>query len=62
MDYKTELDRLHAAGFTTREIARLYQFRRMHVANELDRAPVDLARLRFVRWLVENGRLTDQLV
>lgn len=31
------------------------------VSNELDWAPADLARLRFIRWLVENGKLTEQL-
>jgi len=61
MDYKEELDSLRGAGLTTREISRLYQFRRIYIKNELDRAPADLARLRFIRWLVENGKLTEQL-
>lgn len=60
-DYKERLEALRRAGFTTLEITRLYQFRRAYMANELDQAPADLARLQFVRWLVVNGKLTDQL-
>ena len=60
-DYKERLEALRRAGFTTLEITRLYKFRRAYKANELDQAPADLARLQFVRWLVVNGKLTDQL-
>jgi hypothetical protein len=60
-DYKERLEALRRAGFTTLEITRLYKFRRAYMANELDQAPADLARLQFVRWLVVNGKLTDQL-
>lgn len=61
LNSKEELDLLHRAGFTFSEITRLYQLRRTYVQHELDWAPADLARLRFVRWLVENGKLTDDL-
>jgi hypothetical protein len=60
-NYKQELESLRSAGFSTRDITRLYQLRRSYVTNEWDRAPADQSRLRFVRWLVETGRLTDQL-
>jgi hypothetical protein len=60
-DYKERLEALRRAGFTTLEITRLYKFHRAYMANELDQAPADLARLQFVRWLVVNGKLTDQL-
>jgi hypothetical protein len=60
-DYKERLEALRRAGFTTLEITRLHKFRRAYMANELDQAPADLARLQFVRWLVVNGKLTDQL-
>ena len=60
-DHKERLEALRRAGFTTLEITRLYQFHRAFKANDLDEAPVDLTRLQFVRWLVVNGRLTDQL-
>ncbi len=61
LNYKEELDFLRGAGFTFKEITRLYQLRRTLVKDELDWAPADLARLRFVRWLVQTGRLTDSL-
>jgi hypothetical protein len=61
MDYKEWLEALRRAGFTTLEINRLYQFRRTYVENEMDQAPVDLSRLQFIRWLVVNGKLTDQI-
>ncbi len=62
LNYKKELDLLRKGGFTFTEITRLYQLRRAYVQHELDWAPADLARLRFVRWLVENGRLSENLV
>jgi hypothetical protein len=62
LNYKEELDLLREGGFTFTEITRLYQLRRAYVQHELDWAPADLARLRFVRWLVENGRLSENLV
>jgi hypothetical protein len=62
MNYKEWLEALLKAGFTTREINRLYRFRQTYRESELDRSPDDLSRLRFIRWLVVNGKLTDQLV
>ncbi len=61
LNYKERLEALRKGGFTNREISRLYHFRHMYVAHPMDQAPADLARLQFVRWLVEHGRLTDQL-
>ena len=60
-DYKERLEALRRAGCTTLDITRLIHFRRAYTANELDQAPVDLARLQFVLWLVVHGKLTDQL-
>ncbi len=63
MDQKTEKERvsaLYRAGFTTREIKRLRSIRRMYSENEQDRASMDLPHLRFARWLVEHGRLTEE--
>ncbi len=61
MDYKERLEALRRAGFTTLEINRLSQFRRAYIENETDQAPADLSRLQFIRWLVVNGKLTDQI-
>ena len=61
MNYKEGLEALYRAGFTTLEVVRLAELRRTYLAGELDQAPEDLARLRFARWLVANGRLSEQL-
>jgi hypothetical protein len=60
MNYKEGLEALYRAGFTRAEIVRLADVRRLYLAGERD-PPADLARLRFIRWLVANGWLTDQL-
>ncbi|MBE3558142.1 MAG: hypothetical protein IMW89_02830 [Ktedonobacteraceae bacterium] len=60
-NYKEQFEFLHQAGFTLLEIRRLTRLRQTYQPDEQDQAPADLARLRFVRWLVETGRLTDQL-
>ena len=63
MNYKEELEILCRAGFTREEIGRLSRFRQaygMHKRGE-DLSDVDLSRLRFIRWLVEHGKLSEQL-
>jgi hypothetical protein len=52
---------LREAGFTVLETDRLIQLRQDYKAGEPDQAPLDYARLRFARWLVTTGRLTDQI-
>lgn len=59
-DYKEQLDALHRAGLTSSEIHRLCRFRQFFRIEEADRSPAEVARLRFVRWLVEQGRLSEQ--
>ena len=61
MNYKEGLEALYRAGFKTSEITQLAELRRTYLAGEMDRAPEDMARLRFARWLVANGRLSEQL-
>ena len=61
LDYKEGLETLRKNGFTDLEISRLYHLRQEYRANPLYHDSADLAHLRFVRWLVEHGRLTDQL-
>ena len=61
INYKEGLEALYRAGFTTTEIAHLVDLRRTYLAQAQNQAPADLARLRFIRWLVAKGRLTDQL-
>lgn len=54
-------DVLRQAGFTRSQINRFIQLRQDYATSELDRLPLDYTRLRFVRWLVATGRLTDQI-
>ncbi len=61
MNYKDALDMLRRAGFTAKEIDRLSKLRRDRMENAMDRAPVHLRRLEFIRWLVATGRLTDYI-
>lgn len=63
MNYKEELENLCRAGFTQGEIVRLSRFRQMYHMHkrEEDQPQIDLSRLRFVRWLVEHGKLSEQL-
>lgn len=61
MNYKEGLETLYRVGFTTIQITRLAELRRTYISGEQDQTPADLARLRFARWLVANGKLTDQL-
>ena len=59
LNYKERLEALRRASFTTLEIQRLAQFRRVYSQNEMDQASADLSRLEFIRWLVAYGRLSD---
>lgn len=63
MNFKEELETLCRAGFTHEEILRLSHFRHtygMH-KQEADQPQLDISRLRFIRWLVEHGKLSEQL-
>jgi hypothetical protein len=53
---------LREARCTVLEIERLTQLRRNYRIGELDQAHPNQARLEFARWLVQTGRLTDQIV
>lgn len=55
------LELLRQVGFTRAELDQLCLLRRRYLAREKDRASADASRLKFVRWLVETGKLTDQL-
>lgn len=54
---------LRQAGFSEREIDRLCQTRRAWKPNEKDGTALDLhqAHLRFLRWLFQEGKLTEEL-
>ena len=61
MTYHEALHLLHRAGFVGKEIDRLYHLSQTYRRSEMDQPPLDPYRLRFVRWLVTTGRLTEQL-
>lgn len=62
MDSEKVYATLRRQGFSTREIDRLSKLRRVFAKkSELDQEVPDIRHLEFVRWLVETGRLTDQL-
>jgi hypothetical protein len=62
MDYKQALDMLRRAGFTASEIDRLRRLRRECAAQEMNWTLADLRRLKFFRWLVVTGKLTDRFI
>ena len=55
------LESLRQAGFTATESYQLCLLQRWYRKQEKDRASEKLSRLKFVRWLVETGKLTEQL-
>lgn len=52
---------LQQAGFNKWQIHRLYKLREEYQQEAHNPAALDLARLQFARWLVLNGKLTEQL-
>lgn len=62
MDGKEGCDVLLQRGFTPTEIDRLCKLRRVHMEEIKRETSTEQRRLEFVRWLVANGKLTDQLV
>jgi len=61
ISYKEELEVLCQAGLTRGEIERLVQFRQRLTKSEQEQADIDFSRLQFIRWLVEHGKLSEQL-
>jgi hypothetical protein len=62
MNLEQALVMLRKLGFSAQEIDRLIWFRRRYAQkSEMDQASLDLRHLEFVRWLVQTGKLTDQL-
>jgi hypothetical protein len=60
-DDRDALELLHHAGFTEIESDRLCKLRKRCAKQEENYPLRDLSRLKFVRWLVATGKLTDQL-
>jgi hypothetical protein len=53
---------LHRIGFTFKESIRLVRWRNHYVRDEMDLSPAEYRRMEFARWLIEHGKLTDQIV
>jgi hypothetical protein len=61
MNKQEAYEQLHQAGFTGTEIYWLLQLRERYVAEQARRQEAaTFARLRFIRWLLRTGRLTEQ--
>ena len=50
---------LRAMGFSAREADRLVALKLRYLRGEFPAPTLEVKRLRFVRWLVVHGRLTD---
>ena len=61
MDRKEDRDILRKGGFAEGEMHLLSKLRRDHNERERRLAAENNRRLEFVRWLVANGKLTDQI-
>ena len=61
MDRKEDRDMLRKVGFADVEMNRLIRLRRDHHEKERLLALAEHRRLEFVRWLVLNGKLTEQI-
>jgi len=61
MNKQEAYEQLYRAGFTGTQIFWLLRLREQYVAEEARRQEaVTFARLRFIRWLLRTGRLTEQ--
>ncbi len=61
MDRKEDREVLRKGGFDEREMNQLSRLRKDHNERERREAIADHRRLEFIRWLVANGKLSDQI-
>lgn len=61
MERKEDREILRRVGFAEGEMNRLSKLRTAHTEKLRLQAIADNRRLEFVRWLVSNGKLTDQI-
>lgn len=54
-------DVLRQHGFTQQEIDQLSELRQTLWKRQMQQDKIALRRLKFVRWLVVTGRITDQI-
>jgi hypothetical protein len=61
MDRKDDREILRKGGFADGEVQRLSKLRQDYTEREALQERTDRRRLEFVRWLVTNGRLSEQI-
>jgi len=61
MDRKEDREILRRGGFAESEMKRLSQLRKDHNERERLRVLAENRRMEFVRWLVNTGKLTEQV-
>ena len=61
MERKEERDVMRRGSFSEGEMQRLRQLRKVHSERERLKELEHHRRLEFARWLVINGKLTDQI-
>ncbi len=61
MDRKEDRDLLRKSGFAENEMLLLSKLRREHYERERQEAAIAHRRLEFIRWLVNTGKLSEQI-
>jgi hypothetical protein len=61
MDRKEDREILRKGGFAESEMKRLSQLRKDHTERERIRNLAESRRMEFARWLVNTGKLTEQI-
>jgi len=61
MDRKEDRDILRKGGFAEGEVKQLSKLRRDHDERQRHSAVAEHRRMEFARWLVNTGKLSDQI-
>jgi hypothetical protein len=61
MDRKDDRDILRKGGFVDGEVQRLNKLRQDYTEREKLQEAADQRRMEFIRWMVNNGRISDQI-
>ena len=61
MERKDECEMLRKVGFAEAEVKELSRLRRDYYEQLRQQTAVEMRRFEFVRWLVNKGKLTDQI-
>lgn len=61
MDRKEDRELLRKGGFAEHEVKQLSKLRKDYSERERQLAAADHRRLEFVRWLVNTGKLSEQI-